>query len=79
MASKTVLRATVDRIERGERGKRFAVLVFDDGQQLVLPESLLPTGMRPQQVVQLSLEPDAEETARREEEVRRLQRELFGE
>ncbi len=79
MAGAHRLRATVDRLERDEQGRVLAVLVFDDGQQLVLPAELLPAGARPQRVVDVSFRVDREETARRVDEVDRLQRELFGE
>lgn len=38
----TWLWATVDRIESGENGQELAVLVFDEGPELVVPRSLLP-------------------------------------
>ena len=78
MAESSRLLATIDRIERDEKGRACAVLVFDDGQQLVVPSDRLPKGARPQQVVALSLEIDAEETRRRTDRVRRQQKDLFG-
>ncbi len=72
------LLATIDRVERDEKGRTRAVLVFDDGQQLVVPSDQLPRGARPQQVLALSLEIDAEETRRRTDRVRRQQKDLFG-
>lgn len=72
------LRATIDRIERDQKGRRHAVLVFDDGQQLVLPLDALPPEVRAGQVLRLSFQTDVEETARRAEEIRRLQQDLFG-
>ncbi len=78
MARASRLRASVDRLEHDQQGRALAVLVFDDGQQLVLPADLLPQGTRPQQVVELSFRVNREETARRSGDVERLQRELFG-
>ena len=78
MASKSRLRATVDRIERDEEGNPLAVLVFDDGQQLVVPKDALPAGARPGHVLNLLPQIDLDETLRRSEEVRRLQQDLFG-
>ncbi len=71
--------ATVDRIELDRQGRGRAVLVFDDGQQLVLPVEQLPAGARPGQVLTVRMEVDAQETARRASQIERLQRELFGE
>lgn len=71
--------ATIDRIEQDEKGRRQAVLVFDDGQQLVVPVETLPSGATPNQVLQVSIRVDHDETARRTAEIGRLQRELFGE
>lgn len=79
MPARSGLWATIDRIERNQKGKSLAVLVFDDGQQLVVPVELLPAGARAQQVIRLLLQVDAEETARRSAEIEKLQRELFGE
>ncbi len=78
MSDRSSLRATIDRLERDEQGRALAVLVFDDGQQLVVPAELLPPGAGPQQVVDVSLQVNPEETARRGGDVERLQRELFG-
>lgn len=56
-----------------------AVLVFDDGQQLVLPLETLPANVKPGDVLELRFQPDREETSRRVDEIRRLQQQLFGE
>ena len=72
------LRATVDRMVSDQNGQTKAVLVFDDGQQLVVPAELLPRGARPQQVLLIRLQIDMEETSRRAGEVARIQGELFG-
>ncbi len=70
--------ATVDRFESGPSGEELVVLVFDDGQQLVLPRVRFPW-LRRGMVLRVRLERDeVTETARREE-IRRLQQELFGE
>lgn len=78
MRSKPRLRATVDRIERDEEGRPVAVLVFDDGQQLVVPGTTLPAGAQPGDVLDLLLQMDRDETSRRAEEIRRLQQQLYG-
>ena len=70
--------ATVDRFEVGRDGQQLAVLVFDDGQQLVIPQSLVPWLQRGM-VVRISLERDEMTETQRREEIRRLQEELFGE
>ena len=79
MEAEAAIRATIDRIERDEAGKPLAVLVFDDGQQLVLPLDALSTSAKPGDVLILRFQPDHEETYRRAEEIRRLQQRLFGE
>ena len=79
MAAGQRIWATIDRIEYDEQGRPIAVLVFDDGQQLLLPAALLPAGARSKQVLEVSLSVDLAETERRANEVQQLQRELFGE
>lgn len=79
MTEKPRLWATIDRIERDEKGMRIAVLLFDDGQQLVVRAELLPPGARPHQVVRLAFQMDVGETSRRASQIQRLQQELFGE
>jgi hypothetical protein len=78
VASISQHRVTIDRIVRNERGGRLAALVFDDGRQIVVPLDLLPRGARQNQVLLASFEIDEEETHRRQEEIRALQNELFG-
>lgn len=79
MASKARLWVTVDRVVRDERGRDQAVLVFDDGQQLVLPIETLPTGAHPQQIIAVDLRIDPDETSRRASQIGKLQQQLFGE
>ncbi len=79
MGAKPILRATVDRLETREDGAKLAVLVFDDGQQLVIDAEQLPRGTVEKQVVKLTLQADSQETARRAGEIDQLQRQLFGE
>ncbi|MCL4533759.1 MAG: DUF3006 domain-containing protein [Bacteroidetes bacterium] len=79
MAEKARLWATVDRIVRDHEGKDHAVLVLDNGQQLVLPVEALPPGAQPQQVVTVEFRIDPEETSRRAGQVEQLQQQLFGE
>lgn len=78
MPKRAPIRATIDRVVRDQTGAERAVLVFDDGQQLVLPLELLPPGARAQQVISIAFEIDADESADRADQVSRLQRELFG-
>lgn len=78
MSSEPVLLATVDRIETDERGEPLAVLVLDDGQQLVLPLGRLPEGTRKGSVLRLRFEPDPATELERQERIRGLQRRLFG-
>ncbi|MGE5618972.1 MAG: DUF3006 domain-containing protein [Sphingomonadaceae bacterium] len=79
MSPQSPLRATVDRFEHDEQGKHWAVLVFDDGQELVVDREKLPSGVQPHQMLVLRFQIDREETARRAEQIQKLQRELFGE
>jgi len=69
--------ATVDRFETSEEGKELAVLVFDDGQQLVVPHALFPW-LRRGMVLRVRFERDEETEEVRRREVSRLQEELFG-
>ncbi len=78
MSATPRLWATIDRIEQDEQGRQVAILVFDDGQQLMVPRESLPPGVDVNQVVEVSLHVDSEETARRIGEIERLQRGLFG-
>ncbi|MBX5443851.1 DUF3006 domain-containing protein [Sphaerobacter sp.] len=70
--------ATVDEIEEGESGERLAVLVFDDGQQLVVPLERLPDGTRDGSVLRVRFRLDRDTERERRDEVRDLQRRLFG-
>lgn len=79
LGQKAKPRATIDRIERNEQGEPLAVLVFDDGQQLILPLETLPANSKPGDVLDLRFQPDHEEASRRADEIRRLQQQLFGE
>ncbi len=74
-----VIVATVDRFEVGPGGEVLAVLVMDDGQQVIVPRSSLPAGSRQGDVLRVRFERDEEETRRRLDRVRSLQRELFKE
>ncbi len=69
---------TVDRIELDERGERLAVLVLDDGQQLVLPLRWLPEDTREGSIFRLRFERDPATEQERREVIRRLQQRLFG-
>lgn len=74
----TMLRATLDRFEIDTAGQAIAVLVFDDGQQLVVPRSLLPAGVRHGSVLQIQFVLDADAEAQRRAEIATLQERLFG-
>ena len=54
------VRLTIDRFE-GSR-KKVAVLLADDGTQVSFPKALLPKGVKPGDVLTLSIEKDAEAT-----------------
>jgi hypothetical protein len=71
-------RLTVDEIEFNADNERVAVLIDDDGAQLVLPLALLPDGTQVGDVLNLSLAQDADETERRRKRVKDLQKKLFG-
>ncbi|MDI3339384.1 MAG: DUF3006 domain-containing protein [Sphaerobacter sp.] len=70
--------ATVDEIEEGAAGEALAVLVFDDGQQLVVPLERLPDGTREGSVLRVTFRLDRDTERQRRAEVRDLQRRLFG-
>ncbi|MFO7272843.1 DUF3006 domain-containing protein [Sphaerobacter thermophilus] len=70
--------ATVDEIEEGASGERLAVLVFDDGQKLVVPLERLPDGTRDGSVLRVRFRLDRRTERERRNEVRDLQRRLFG-
>jgi hypothetical protein len=71
-------RLTVDEIELNANNERVAVLVADDGTEMVVPLSVLPTGTRTGDVLTMSLAPDSDETERRRKRVANLQKKLFG-
>ena len=71
-------RMTVDEIEVNANNERVAVLIGDDGTQLVVPLSLLPAGTQEGDVLNLSLDHDTGETERRRRLVGNLQKKLFG-
>ncbi len=69
---------TVDRFETDEAGHQLAVLVFDDGQQLILHASRLPDGCQAGTVLTIELTPDLHETKQRLSRVKQVQSRLFG-
>lgn len=69
---------TVDQIELDADNERVAVLIGDDGSQIVMPLSLLPAGTQEGDVLNLLLAHDSDETERRRERVAGLQKKLFG-
>ena len=71
-------RMTVDEIELNANNERVAVLIGDDGSQIVMPLALLPAGTQEGDVLNLSLAHDSGETRRRRERVAGLQKKLFG-
>jgi len=71
-------RMTVDEIELNADNQRVAVLIGDDGSQIVMPLSLLPAGTQAGDVLNLSLAHDSDETEQRRERVKGLQKKLFG-
>lgn len=71
-------RMTVDEIELNASNERVAVLIGDDGTQMVVPLSVLPPGTRVGDVLSMSLAPDSAETAKRRKRVADLQKKLFG-
>ena len=77
MAAKHLF-ATIDRFEQDAQGNELAVLVFDDGQQLILPVSRLPDGCQNGTVLTVDLTPDPAETERRLERVKQVQSRVFG-
>ena len=76
--SEGTLYATIDRFETDEAGNRLAVLVVDDGQQLILPASRLPEGCQDGTVLIVDLTADHAETQRRLQRVKQVQSRLFG-
>jgi hypothetical protein len=78
MDAENGLVVTVDRVERDERGEPLAVLVLDDGQQLVVPLRWLPDGTRAGSIFRLHFDPDPATEQERRDAIRRLQQRLFG-
>ncbi len=69
---------TIDRFEESDDDASVAVLVSDDGSEIVMPRSALPDGVRQGDVLRMQLAPDTDETTRRRAEVEEMQRRLFG-
>jgi len=67
-------RLSLDRFEG--KNKSIAVLLADDGTVLNVPKALLPKGARPGDVLTLTIERDAEETAKLAAQTRQIQEEL---
>ncbi len=68
----SIVRGFVDRLEGA-----FAVVVTDEGEQILWPARLLSEGARPGSAVILAMVTDFGETERREAEVRALLRDIF--
>lgn len=77
MVRESTVVATLDRIERDNRGNDLAVLVFDGGEQLTLPVARLPEGSREGSVLSVTFQLDIDESRRRGDQVRDLQSRLF--
>jgi hypothetical protein len=67
-------RLSIDRFE-GDK-KQVAVLLTDDGTQLNFPKSLLPKGVKPGDILTLTIEKDAEATRKLVQETRAVQDQL---
>ena len=67
-------RLSLDRFEG--KNKSIAVLLADDGTVLNVPKAFLPKGARPGDVLTLTIERDAEETAKLATQTRQIQEEL---
>jgi hypothetical protein len=67
-------RLSLDRFEG--KNKSIAVLVADDGTTLNVPKAFLPKGARTGDVLILTIERDAEETARLAAQTRQIQKDL---
>jgi hypothetical protein len=72
------LTATIDRIEADQDGNALAVLVFEDGQQLVVPFDRLPDDSKAGSVLSIAMTLDQQMTQQRLEQVRSIQSRLFG-
>ena len=64
-------RLSLDRFEG--KGKQIAVLLTDDGETLNLPRSILPPGVKPGDVLALTLEHDPSATRQVAEATREVQ------
>jgi hypothetical protein len=69
-----ILRGTIDRVEGS-----LAVIVLDGGGQVLWPKELLAEGAKPGVAVALGMVADEGTTAQREQEVRDLLKDIFGE
>jgi Protein of unknown function (DUF3006) len=67
-------RLSLDRFEG--KGKQIAVLLTHDGEVLNLPRSILPPGIRPGDVLTLTLERDDLASQQLSEETRKVQNRL---
>ena len=67
-------RLSLDRFEG--KGKQIAVLVTDDGETINLPKSLLPAGVKPGDVLTLTLEHNAAATRDVADKTRQVQDKL---
>ncbi len=67
-------RLSLDRFEG--KNKSIAVLLTDDGDPINLPRSLLPPGVRPGDVLTLTIERDAEATRKLAADTHQVQKEL---
>jgi hypothetical protein len=73
-----MIKATVDEITIDSDGDRIATLVTGDRALITLPAALLPVETRLDDVLDITLSIDVEETTRRRASVADLQRRLFG-
>lgn len=69
--------ATVDEIDRRADGEDIATLAADSGQVMTVPASLLPEGVKVNDVVIVGLRVDPDETERRRSRISNLQNQLF--
>lgn len=79
MSDETHLRATVDEFETDDEGRSIAMLISDDGANLTIPRSLLPSGVELNDVLDLVVRVAIDETGRRKSRVDTLQHRLFKE
>jgi Protein of unknown function (DUF3006) len=68
------LSLSVDRFEG--KSRPIAVLLTDDGESINMPGSLLPPGVKPGDVLTITIEHDAEATRKLADETRRVQGKL---